>query len=287
MNAGAPSALSTLATATSAANYFVRIVRFITARLVLITRRRRPSFAVGTSLFFLFCWLLLCSDLRIKVELFEASQTAVNSGFAHSPHCTLATRALLSLTGTARPNPSWRASCSGTTTGKINPSNLSSYIRMKLLSVSGKARPSLLESSSRRVFDPRRHPSLLSSLGVWNRLGSPRDLAILQRLAAQLTRAGSQVDQGPNLLPAASWAWNVSTGELFWSRDIFGMLGFEPNDASLRYSAFLERVHPEDRTRVDQFWVRVARQKEDYELDYRFVSPAGDIKYLHTEGHPV
>ncbi len=158
---------------------------------------------------------------------------------------------------------------------------------MKLLSVSGKARPSLLESSSRRVLDRRRHPSLLSSLGVWNRLGSPRDLAILQRLAAQLTRAGSQLDQGPQLLQAASWAWNVSTGELFWSRDIFGMLGFEPNDASLRYSAFLERVHPEDRTRVDQFWARVARQKEDYELDYRFVSPAGDIKYLHTEGHPV
>jgi PAS domain S-box-containing protein len=144
-----------------------------------------------------------------------------------------------------------------------------------------------MESSYVRGPCPNQHPLPIFGPSARTQFGSSRDLTVLQRLAEQLTRAGSHLDQGPKLLQTATWAWNLSTGELFWSRDVFGMLGFDPNATSRRYSAFLERVHPEDRSRADQVWTRVARQKEDYQLDYRFISPEGDIKYLHTEGHPV
>jgi len=51
--------------------------------------------------------------------------------------------------------------------------------------------------------------------------------------------------------------------------------------------AFVERIHPEDRTLFDQTHSEATRANAAYELDYRIVLPDGSIRYCHHVAHPV
>jgi len=81
-----------------------------------------------------------------------------------------------------------------------------------------------------------------------------------------------------------SWEWNIHTGELLWSDEIFNLFGLPIDAFGASYSAFLEYVHPEDRARVEEA-VRLALDEgADYALDHRILRPDGEIRFVHEYG---
>src|SRR3712207_7257943 len=52
--------------------------------------------------------------------------------------------------------------------------------------------------------------------------------------------------EGQRLSHTGSWAWNPATGELFWSREMFRIYGFDPAEPPPPYDALRPRVHPAD-----------------------------------------
>ena len=107
------------------------------------------------------------------------------------------------------------------------------------------------------------------------------------RLYADLRRSEGSLAEGQRLSHTGSWGWNVATGALFWSREHFRIFGFDPEEAEPSYAMFLERVHPEDRSYVEQTVDQVVRDKRDFEMEFRIVLPGGATKYLRSLGHPV
>jgi hypothetical protein len=49
----------------------------------------------------------------------------------------------------------------------------------------------------------------------------------------------------------------------------------------------MERLHPEDRDRVEEVLKRAVREKGDFEFDYRTVLPDGSIKFLRSVGEAL
>lgn len=49
----------------------------------------------------------------------------------------------------------------------------------------------------------------------------------------------------------------------------------------------MQRVHPDDQAKVREITERAGREKVEYELDYRIVHPAGEIRDVHVVAHPV
>ena len=47
-----------------------------------------------------------------------------------------------------------------------------------------------------------------------------------------------------------------------------------------------QRIHSDDRERVDLETRQTLNQKRDYAVEYRIVLPDGTIKYLEATGHP-
>jgi len=47
-----------------------------------------------------------------------------------------------------------------------------------------------------------------------------------------------------------------------------------------------QRIHPEDRSRIADILEKAARERIDYEVDYRVVFPDGTVKCIHAVGHP-
>jgi len=106
-------------------------------------------------------------------------------------------------------------------------------------------------------------------------------------LNAELRRSEAYLAEGEKISHTASWAWNVATGEAYWSQEHFRIFGFDPEKAMPSYRMFLQRIHPEDRRRAEQTIDRAVRERSDFEQEYRLVLPDGSIKYVHTVGHPV
>ncbi|WP_455429651.1 PAS domain-containing protein [Methanosarcina horonobensis] len=48
-----------------------------------------------------------------------------------------------------------------------------------------------------------------------------------------------------------SWKWDIITGELYWSDEIYRIFGLNPQESKATYNAFFNYIHPNDRDFVD------------------------------------
>jgi PAS domain S-box-containing protein len=121
-------------------------------------------------------------------------------------------------------------------------------------------------------------------------LSQARDLLeikVMQR-TKELRRSEAYLEEAQKLSKTGSWARVSATGEMrYWSEECYRVLGFEPQDGLPRFETFLQHVHPDDQVRVRETAERAGREKADYEVDYRIVHPGGEVREIHTIGHPV
>src|SRR5712672_2280483 len=66
----------------------------------------------------------------------------------------------------------------------------------------------------------------------------------------KLKRSEASLVEAQRLTHCGSWSWNVSTHNGFWSREMFHILGYDPENTIPSLAHFLARVHPEDRPMV-------------------------------------
>src|SRR6267143_1071219 len=118
--------------------------------------------------------------------------------------------------------------------------------------------------------------------------GNQLEMKVSER-AADLQRSEAYLAEAQRLTHTGSWAWNVRTGGLFWSQEIFRIYDYDPKKHAPTWPQFLERVHPEDRPEIEQRAKMETTQKEwvDSEADFRIVLPDGTIKHLHSIARPV
>jgi PAS domain S-box-containing protein len=115
------------------------------------------------------------------------------------------------------------------------------------------------------------------------------DITQRKRAEEALQRSEGYLAEAQKLTHTGSWAWNVRTGVLFWSREIFSIYDYEYQEMGLTWPQFLERIHPEDRPQIEQSARMEASGKEwlDSHNDFRIILPDGTIKHLHSVAHPV
>jgi PAS domain S-box-containing protein len=120
-------------------------------------------------------------------------------------------------------------------------------------------------------------------------VGAVTDITQSKRAEEALRRSESYLAEAQRLTRSGSWAWDVGTGSLFWSQEIFRIYEFDPEKTEATWPHFLARVHPEDRPAVEQRAKLEVTQKEltNSEADFRAVLPDGTIKHIHTIAHPV
>jgi PAS domain S-box-containing protein len=147
------------------------------------------------------------------------------------------------------------------------------------------------------------HPVRDDSGEITEVVGTVMDVTEQWKARAELENAFEEIKQGTEALRRSegylaeaqrlthtgSYAWNVRTGVLFWSREMFSICDYEHQEMGVSWPQFLERVHPEDRPQIEQRARMEASGKEwlDSQIDFRIILPDGTIKHLHSVAHPV
>ncbi|MGA2488204.1 MAG: PAS domain-containing protein [Roseiarcus sp.] len=112
-----------------------------------------------------------------------------------------------------------------------------------------------------------------------------RENAERRRAEEDLRRSEAFLAEGQEISRTGSWAWNVATGEAWWSAEQFRIFGLDPNATTPSYAAFADRIHPEDRPAFEDMLAKAVRDGGDFQCDFRVVTPDGATKHLHSLGH--
>jgi PAS domain S-box-containing protein len=73
----------------------------------------------------------------------------------------------------------------------------------------------------------------------------------------------------------------------YGSEEIFRIWGFDPAQGVPSRKAVLQRIHPDDRDRLNAEVERALGEKKRYSAAYRIVLPDGTVKHLESIGQPV
>src|ERR1700730_3085969 len=104
--------------------------------------------------------------------------------------------------------------------------------------------------------------------------------------AQRLTKTGSWAAQ-VSLTENVYWSENVNWSNVYWSKEMYRIFGFDPDPTPPSTMEVVRRLHPEDAPYHPGMVERAIRDGTDFELDYRLLLPDGAAKYIHAVGHPV
>jgi PAS domain S-box-containing protein len=79
-----------------------------------------------------------------------------------------------------------------------------------------------------------------------------------------------------------SWDWRIDTDDLTWSQELYRIFGLDPSSVTLSRDVFLERVHPDDRARVEAAIAHSSATGADSAMEYRIMLPDGRVRWLRT-----
>lgn len=126
------------------------------------------------------------------------------------------------------------------------------------------------------------------------RTWSDSDLELMRDLAAsavskiELRRATALAQLGERRLVQAqalagigSWEWDVLSGRVSWSDQVYSIIGVHPSAGPYDHDAFIEHVHPGDRERVRRaIDAALAGERAWYEYECRLRRPDGETRAI-------
>ena len=76
------------------------------------------------------------------------------------------------------------------------------------------------------------------------------------------------------------WEWNIVADRVTWSDDLYRLYGLEPREFRASYEAFVQRIHPDDRRRVELILRQALRDGKAVDFEHRLMRPDGSIRML-------
>ncbi len=106
----------------------------------------------------------------------------------------------------------------------------------------------------------------------------------LKTARAELQRRWQYLAEAQRLSHSGTFGWKVRSGELVWSDETYTILGLT-RGTNPTLDLVFDRIHPEDRDRLQQLRDRAAQNSMDLDVEHRILLPDGAIRYVHAVAH--
>jgi len=113
------------------------------------------------------------------------------------------------------------------------------------------------------------------------------EIAERQRVEAERESQRLLLVGAQRLANLGRWAWDIPSGKVTWSDELFKIYGVAPEAFSGTFADFASRLHAEDRGRVEAEIMGALAAGEGFSLDERIVRPTGEIRYLRSVGEVI
>jgi len=152
-----------------------------------------------------------------------------------------------------------------------------------------------MAQASRRRADRLRRDLIRLQAGDRGALGRPAQseaadpelesqIAERNRTEEQLRKSEHQLATAQEIASLGSWEWDIKEGKVSWSDELYRIYGLAPQSAEMNYEAFLNRVHPDDRSQTEETIRQALSDRRSFSFYHRIIRPDGVIRILHARG---
>ena len=108
-----------------------------------------------------------------------------------------------------------------------------------------------------------------------------RELAERDRVLHERTR---HLQAAQALAHLGSWNWDIASGEVDWSDELYRIFGYEPRSRAMTFDSFVSAVLPDDHDRVRASFDDALTEAAPFDMECRIVRADGQVRTLHCRG---
>jgi PAS domain S-box-containing protein len=94
----------------------------------------------------------------------------------------------------------------------------------------------------------------------------------------------TQLEEAQRIAEVGSWEWDLGSGRVSWSDELYRIFGLDPNSWTPSYERFVERVHVEDREVVESSIGRTLEAGEPLRYEARVTRLGGELRTIDCIG---
>jgi len=106
-------------------------------------------------------------------------------------------------------------------------------------------------------------------------------------MADKTAALARQLDAAQAITHIGSWEWDVASGAVTWSDELYRIYGLEPRSRAITFDVFLAALHPEDRPRIRAEIEAAVQRGGRFAYVERIVRPDGSERVLDTQGEVI
>lgn len=100
----------------------------------------------------------------------------------------------------------------------------------------------------------------------------------------ELALAKHSLDRAQGIAHIGSWEWDIVTGKLVWSDEIYRIFGLTPQEFAATYEEFLKAIHPDDRELVAGAVNKSLAEDVPYVVSHRVLRPNMSVRIVEERG---
>jgi PAS domain S-box-containing protein len=103
-------------------------------------------------------------------------------------------------------------------------------------------------------------------------------------LSRDLQESNVRLEQAQRLVHMGYYEWNLITGRVVWSAELYRIYGLSPQDGPIDMALVSEMIHPDDRERVFRESDEAIRSGVPAVAEHRVIRPDGEVRTVHGLG---
>ncbi len=111
--------------------------------------------------------------------------------------------------------------------------------------------------------------------------------AELKKKEETLRKASDHLEIAQKAAGAGMWDWDIATGRIEWSRQLFELFGLDPDKSVASFDAWRAIIHPEDRENASLRIDQALKTRGLLANEYRIIRPDGRLCWIGAVGQGI
>ena len=133
-------------------------------------------------------------------------------------------------------------------------------------------------------FECENIPLLSASNEIEHIVFTARNVTEREIAVRQLQSDGKKLLAAQNIAKIGYWKLDILKNRLFWSDEVYKILGINKEDVKLTFQLFFQAIHPDNRDAFAKERSSVLAGEKDMDIEIRIIQPGGTERWIHEIG---